>query len=588
MTTFTVTSLNNIVQNTRSKFSTYFDNFQLQYNDILSVNSITFTNKYDTIIRQSTPHFIFKVPLSVDVSVKPDQPIDQPILSSTQYADYVFLPLSASHNYAFVYLKAGHFKTSHSLIYSLLQPLEPFCKTHLIPHSHTPEEFYTSSSNGDHWHIRINPNEYIEGYVTTNLVKVIDLPLTRTNIRIMFDVKSVTSSYSNFTSIINSIYKNITQSDLTSIEEYFPLNSEIYSGCNENYDANFLQPSFIKVLCEEVSSRFSPAKHSKLLSIIPLTEGNYLTTFNFLNPLDKTIRFPSSSLNLEFLDQYNRKVYFSSDYPTVVKMSTRKSGRDFISLTVCSDDKLSLNHFPSNSPENFSFILPSEINLEGEWEANVKSLIIPSNIPNLFPPVNSFRILFTNKDNTVYFPPKQYTLQSIFDTFKELLSPYGISVKQEMNTFILFSEWPNSYTIIFNPELAFFLGLSNDLQETEMKIVVNNKRRIVFPVEPNLDTFFPHIINIFTDFTSPVIFNNRRDPIIKSVGLTGAKIYGKKKDVTHQYYYIECYKDEAVKIPFSTLRMMNFRFQSAISNLPVQFNKSTIPSIVNLEMYRVG
>ena len=586
MTTFTVTSLNNIVENTRSKFSTYFDNFQLQYNDILSANSITFTNKYDTIIRQSTPHFIFKVPISVDVSVKPDHSINQPTLSSTQYADYVFLPLSASHDYAFVYLKAGHFKTSHSLIYSLLQPLSPFCKTYLIPHSHTPEEFLTSSGNSDHWHIRIIPNAYIEGYVTTNLVKVIDLPISRTKIRIMFDVKSVTSSYSTFTSIINTIYKNLTQSDLSNIEEYFPINNEIYSGCNENYDANFLQPSFIKVFCEEVSSRFSSSKHSKLLSIIPLTGENYLTTFNFLNPVDKTIRFPSSSLTLEFLDPYNRKVYFSSDYPTVVKMSTRKSKRDFISLTVCSDDKLSQNHFPSNSPQNFNFILPSEINLEGEWEVNVKSLIIPSNIPNLFPPVNSFQIVFENEENTIYFPAKQYTLQSIFETFKELLIPYGISVKLEKNSFVLLSQW--AYTIIFNPELAFFLGFSNDLQESKIKIEVDNKKRLVFPVEPNLDTFFPHIINIFTDFTSPVIFNNRRDPIIKSVGLTGAKIYGKKKDVTHQYYYIECYKDEAVKIPFSTLRMMNFRFHSAISNLPVQFDKSTIPCIINLEMYRVG
>ena len=58
MNTFTLSSLNEFVSNTRSKFKCILNDFSLNYQENIAVEDIIFSNKFDTILRQYTPHVI--------------------------------------------------------------------------------------------------------------------------------------------------------------------------------------------------------------------------------------------------------------------------------------------------------------------------------------------------------------------------------------------------------------------------------------------------------------------------------------------------------------------------------------------------
>ena len=434
--------------------------------------------------------------------------------------------------------------------------------------------------------ICIKKNETSKVYVNTSLAKVFGFYSD-------YSKHTLSQALNDHPDIYDECTKQI-KNDLTgSSYDYVLLNSEEnYSHKDFIFDGNFYRPSLVKIICEEVYSPYSPNSLSELLAIVPINSSENITSYTFLNPLKRKVNSTTNFLNLKLTDIYDNQLYFSSHYPTFLKMSTLNVNNESFSLSVFSNDSNSKKHFPGNTSKKFTIILPKEIVLDGDWRISVESAIIPYNINSIFESVNEFTIqdLSTNVEYKFKITPQKYTVSTLVAHLGELLDHLGISVKISAGVIML--EQINSIRHGFNfrfsmkRELAMFLGVAIELADTPDIIFHFSNKYFKFKAEPNLDIFFPNIINILSDFTSPVYFNTKRQPVLKSINIGGMTVFGKNSDPVNQYFHGEFVKKHSVQIQKSSLRTLTFELVSGVTNLPIAFGESTIPVVINLDLHK--
>ena len=347
----------------------------------------------------------------------------------------------------------------------------------------------------------------------------ISFRLTPTNFFFMnFDeVKSIEDLVASYNSLINSLRKKEVYKEIFSVKDNYlyikPFDVESLTMINYRIIANIVKinksninlnndgffeilstkkfeikqkedPKLIKIFSPNIQNTFTHSSiYGGLIGLFPYKKEEDYSHEIFNNFSVKLYKGIHENIKFVLCNEKNEKINLSSGTETLLHcqiFETIMPSNKILYFN--SKDKKSIRLYPENTQSNFSQIIDGELNCsDGNHLVALQSIYLPSGINNL--PLQNF--IFTVYAYTDFyvvsdykieeFPQKYYNEDIFLNELKNKFKKYGCDFYIQDKKYELKLLENSSYKkiqIIFPPQVAYVLGISNTVLDKETEIIL--------------------------------------------------------------------------------------------------------------------
>ena len=269
----------------------------------------------------------------------------------------------------------------------------------------------------------------------------------------------------------------------------------------------------------------------------------------------------------------------SSGAPTYIQTIVRKRKmKERKNIFLESSCPISQHIFPSNTNMSFKTKLPEHFDLYGDWYLNLKKLIIPSKLNNIYKKLCSVVYIendrwggYVNPEDGFY-PDIETLLKNLEDKLQKAQIP--ISMYLNDGKVLITGNTNTESQIIVSPHLSMILGLDDELSEFKNDFSI--QKTIVGKNMPDINFLLPRNIVITCDLVEYSIFSAQQLKVLRLIANT--------KNTDSPFLEFEFLQDEPVKMAikdFETIQINILDVTGIVVN-----TESKLPSYFEMELVK--
>ena len=270
---------------------------------------------------------------------------------------------------------------------------------------------------------------------------------------------------------------------------------------------------------------------------------------------------------------------FSSGAPTYVQTIVRKRKmKERKNIFLESTCQMSQKLFPSNTNMSFKTKLPEHFNLFGDWYLNLKKIIIPSKLNNIYKKLCWMYYIENGKfGGYVELEDGFYSnIETLLRKMEYNLAKKKIPVILYINEGkILITANTNAGSqIVVSPHLSIILGLNEEFKKFENDFSV--QKTVVGKNIPNINLLLPRNIIVTCDLVEHTIFAAQQLKLLRLIANT------KKAESTFLEY--EFLQDEYVKMSVKDFETIQINILD-VTGITVK-TESKLPTYIEAELVK--
>ena len=295
------------------------------------------------------------------------------------------------------------------------------------------------------------------------------------------------------------------------------------------------KPKLIKIFCEQISHNTALSSSSlNLLALLPYSDTvNY--SFVSENPI-KSLLYTSklNQLTFKLTDENGSQLKLATGTPTFIECKLSKTLNKMIK--VChfnSNAKENLRFFTTNTQSRFTQILTQPIDARNETcYANLQSIYIPPALHNIDSELTTFSIFLENENRDVFKMSLEngfYTPESFLQSLNEKIIESGVCAKLLYEKIIFENQNEFDVKLIFNPQLAYLLGYTTEVDRDEAQLELGRKGNHHFLYSFKFLSLVPRFLKIKANMLTNSLIGNNLQPIFRIINLDLNKTLDSKR-----------------------------------------------------------
>ena len=350
--------------------------------------------------------------------------------------------------------------------------------------------------------------------------------------------------------IVNSV-KNIDKLDVRIIKS----NICDYSALNAKYE---------KVMTYFNSSNF---------------KENDVVKVDFINPIfHRTNKDFLCNAKFQIIDaNTGEQPNFSIGAPTYIQTIVRKRKmKERKNIFLESSCPISQNLFPSNTNMSFKTKLPEHFDLYGDWYLNLKKIIIPSKLNNIYKKLCYMIFVKNNRlAGILSIDDGNYSnIESLLRNLEYSLEKKKIPVKMFLNDGKVLISGNIGFKIFVSPHLSMILGLEDELGE--FKNDFSLQKTILGKNKPDINLLLPRNIIVTCDLVEHTIFATQQLKLLRLIANT--------KKVESLFLEFEFLQDEYVKMSMKDFETIQINILD-VTGITAK-TESKLPTYLELELVK--
>lgn len=260
---------------------------------------------------------------------------------------------------------------------------------------------------------------------------------------------------------------------------------------------------------------------------------------------------------------------------TIVRKRKMKERKNIFLESSCPTSQLI---FPSNTNMSFKTKLPEHFDLLGDWYLNLKKLIIPSKLNNIYKKLCWLVYIENGRWGGYVTIDDGYhpDIETLLKTLEERLEKAKIPILTYLNDgkVLITGNTNVGSGIIISPHLSMILGLNDELKEFKNDFATQNT--IVGKNMPDINFLLPRNIIITCDLVEHTIFAAQQLKVLRLIANT--------KNTVSPFLEFEFLQDEPVKMAvkdFETIEINILDVTGIVVN-----TESKLPSYFEIELVK--
>ena len=338
-------------------------------------------------------------------------------------------------------------------------------------------------------------------------------------------------------------------------------------------------PNFIKVMCDQLDVNAGITSHSKLmLACIPFEEKQHFS-YIIENPTILHVRNVNmTSLSFKIVDQDGEQLNLLPGTPTIIHTVLHRNIGNMASRIgyFNAGDAESLQYYPSNNNHDFSQTLPVPLNcMYGDHYINLESIFIPARMHNVPGRYTAVQVHDSKNMSSsyIYLPTSYRNEGSFINGMNNIFDSKNIYIKltknEDSKKIGLLNTSDYSYTLTFNPQLAFALGVINYITLDGFKVELNPNASVEFRWNSNFSIIQTRLLKVCCDITTESLMGVNHENILRVVNLD---ITGSDKRIMKRGGYKQYNTPQWVKLQRGTFNRIRFQIRDE-NNEPVTFDR---------------
>ena len=307
---------------------------------------------------------------------------------------------------------------------------------------------------------------------------------------------------------------------------------------------------------------------------------NAVVKVDFINPIfHQTNKDFLCNAQFQIIDaDTEEQPNFSSGAPTYVQTIVRKRKmKERKNIFLESSCPISKNLFPFNTNMSFKTKLPEHFDLYGDWYLNLKKIIIPSKLNNIYKKLCYMIFAKNNRlAGILSIDDGNYNnIESLLRNLEYSLEKKKIPVKMFINDGKVLISGNIGFKIFVSPHLSMILGLNDELGEFENDFSV--QKTVIAKNIPDINLLLPRNIIVTCDLVEHTIFAAQQLKLLRLIANT--------RNTESTFLEFEFLQDEPKKMSVKDFEAIQINILD-VTGITVQ-TESKLPTYIEMELVKI-